>query len=270
MVCGHPLCSHQVLEGVETIKKVERQGSESGAPKIKVRIADCGELGADGKPAGEEAAAPPVKAEKRKAEESEKAPAREVERKVATKDVKAEKPKEGDDDTKKVFLSIKIGGHRQGKIVIKLFHKTVPRTAENFRALCTGERGVGQSGKPLCYKGSVLHRVIKGFMLQGGDFTKANGMGGESIYGETFPDENFKYTHNKPGMLSMANAGKDTNGSQFFITTAAAPHLDGKHVVFGKVIKGYKLVEKIENLAVDKQDRPKDKVEIVECGEYFK
>merc|ERR1719223_1479435 len=120
---------------------------------------------------------------------------------------------------------------------MKLFYESTPKTAENFRALCTGEKGAGISGKKLTYKGSSFHRVIEEFMLQGGDFTAGDGTGGESIYGETFKDENFKIKHTKPGLLSMANAGKHTNGSQFFITTVATPHLDGKHVVFGKVIK---------------------------------
>jgi len=151
---------------------------------------------------------------------------------------------------------------------MKLFHKTVPKTAANFKALCTGEKGVGRQGKPLHFKGCSFHRVIKDFMLQGGDFTHNNGLGGESIYGETFKDENFKYKHNKPGMMSMANAGPDTNGSQFFITTVETPHLDNKHVVFGKVIKGMKIVRRIENLKVNNDDKPLEKVIIADCGLY--
>ena len=167
----------------------------------------------------------------------------------------------------RVWMDIEIGGAGVGRIVFELYADTVPRTAENFRALCTGEKGVGQSGKPLHYKGCGFHRIIKQFMCQGGDFTAGNGTGGESIYGEKFADENFTDEHTAPGLLSMANAGKDTNGSQFFITTVATPHLDGKHVVFGKVLRGMGVVRAMEETALGPNDKPVDPVTIADCGE---
>ena len=148
--------------------------------------------------------------------------------------------------TNTVFFDVEIGGEPAGRVEIGLFGDVVPETAENFRALCTGEKGNTASGIPLHYKGSKFHRVIPGFMCQGGDFTRGNGTGGESIYGEKFKDENFKLSHTQPLLLSMANAGPNTNGSQFFITTAATPHLNGKHVVFGKIVAGEDIIRGIE------------------------
>lgn len=166
-----------------------------------------------------------------------------------------------------VFLDLSIDGDHVERITIELFADVVPKTAENFRALCTGEKGIGVStGKPLHFKGSKFHRIITGFMAQGGDFQNGNGTGGESIYGGKFADENFKLDHSGPGLLSMANSGRNTNGSQFFITFKRQPHLDGKHVVFGKVVKGMDAIKKIELLGTA-DGKPSRLVKIVDCGE---
>jgi len=165
-----------------------------------------------------------------------------------------------------VFFDIAIGGKASGRIVFKLYADKVPKTAENFRCLCTGEKDKTKSGVPLSYKGSKFHRVIPGFMLQGGDFTAGNGTGGESIYGVKFADESFELKHTKAGLLSMANAGPNTNGSQFFVTTVPCAWLDGKHVVFGEVLEGMDLVKDIEKLGSANGRTSKDIV-IADCGE---
>ncbi|KAF2435404.1 peptidyl-prolyl cis-trans isomerase [Tothia fuscella] len=167
----------------------------------------------------------------------------------------------------RVYFDMSVGGKDVGRITFELYNDIVPKTAENFRALCTGEKGKTKAGIPLHYLGSTFHRVIKQFMIQGGDFTANNGTGGESIYGEKFPDENFALKHEKPFLLSMANAGPNTNGSQFFITTVKTPHLDGKHVVFGEVINGKSLVREIENGKTQGSDKPAREVQIRGCGE---
>jgi len=168
----------------------------------------------------------------------------------------------------RTFFDVTVGGRPEGRIVFELYASDVPKTAENFRALCTGEKGVGAStGKPLHYKGTPFHRVIKRFMVQSGDFSNHNGTGGESIYGAKFEDENFIHKHDKAGLLSMANAGPGTNGSQFFITTVPTPHLDGKHVVFGKVVKGMGVVRAIEAHSTLPGDKPDEDILIADCGE---
>ncbi|ORZ17986.1 peptidyl-prolyl cis-trans isomerase-like protein [Absidia repens] len=158
-----------------------------------------------------------------------------------------------------VFFDIAANGEPLGRIEFELFQDVVPKTAENFRALCTGEKGYG-------YKDSIFHRVIQQFMCQGGDFTNFNGTGGKSIYGQKFADENFKLTHDRPGLLSMANAGPNTNGSQFFITTVVTPWLDGKHVVFGQVTKGMDVLKTVESYG-SQTGKTKKEIKVTNCGQ---
>lgn len=176
--------------------------------------------------------------------------------------VKAEEPK----ITNKVYFDVNIGDEPAGRITMGLFGDVVPKTVDNFRSLCTGEKGEGKAGKPLHYKGSTFHRIIPNFMIQGGDFTHGNGRGGESIYGAKFEDENFQLKHEGPMYLSMANAGPNTNGSQFFITTVKTAWLDGRHVVFGKILEGVDVVKKVEGVGSN-SGAPSTTVTIADSGE---
>jgi len=170
-----------------------------------------------------------------------------------------------------VFFDVSIGGRHAGRIKMELFKGTCPRTAENFRQFCTGETSDPRSGQPVGYKGSAFHRVIKDFMVQGGDFVNGDGTGCLCIYGSSFADENFTLKHTDPGLLSMANSGKDTNGCQFFITTAACPWLDGKHVIFGKILddgESLLTLRKIENVqTTEGNNAPTLDCLVTECGE---
>ncbi|XP_058144926.1 NK-tumor recognition protein isoform X2 [Dasypus novemcinctus] len=173
----------------------------------------------------------------------------------------------GAQDRPQCHFDIEINREPVGRIMFQLFSDICPKTCKNFLCLCSGEKGLGKTtGKKLCYKGSTFHRVVKNFMIQGGDFSEGNGKGGESIYGGYFKDENFILKHDRAFLLSMANRGKHTNGSQFFITTKPAPHLDGVHVVFGLVISGFEVIEQIENLKTDAASRPYADVRVIDCG----
>jgi len=166
-----------------------------------------------------------------------------------------------------VFFDIRIGSTEIGRVLMELYFDLVPRTAENFRQLCTGE--CKKDGVPLGYKNTSFHRVIKDFMIQGGDFVNGDGTGCTSIYGggSTFDDENFIMKHDGPGILSMANSGKDTNGCQFFVTCAKCDFLDKKHVVFGRVLDGLLVIRKVENVPTGANNRPKIPITIYECGQ---
>ena len=169
--------------------------------------------------------------------------------------------------TTQVFFDVSIGGAASQRITIDLFTSEAPKSAENFRCLCTGEKGVGQSGKNLHFLNSKFHRVIPGFMAQGGDFTRGDGRGGESIYGGRFDDEPFTKRHTGRGVLSMANAGPNTNGSQFFLCFTATPHLDGKHVVFGQVSSGLEVLDALEAVGSAPAGATSKDCVIVGCGQ---
>ena len=252
----------RVIAGLDVVKKVERLGTTSGKTIGRVTVANCGEV--------QPAEAPKVLATQAQvavAVAPTPKPVQSAVEKVApkTQEVKVKDPKKN----ATVFFELAVNKEPVGKVVMELYNDTVPKTAENFRALCTGERGVGKSGKALHFKGSVFHRIIPGFMCQGGDITRGNGTGGESIYGTTFRDETFAGKagkHTGAGCLSMANSGPHTNGSQFFICTANTPWLDGKHVVFGRVIAGLDVVKKVERLGTP-NGSTNGRVTISDCGE---
>jgi peptidylprolyl isomerase len=231
----------RVVQGMDVVKIIEKQGSQNGKTRRPIVIHDSGEM-----------------SEASNRSQSPQAPLNNAENPKAQLQSNPSNPV--------VYFDMDIGGKGGGMVVMELFADTVPRTAENFRALCTGEKGRGSCGKRLHFKGSTFHRVIPGFMCQGGDFTKGDGTGGESIYGSKFRDENFVHKHTGPGVLSMANAGPHTNGSQFFLCTVATPHLDGKHVVFGRVVDGMEVVKAIEKVGSN-SGKTRCRIVIKDCGE---
>jgi peptidylprolyl isomerase len=244
-----------VTTGMNVVRKIERYGSDSGKTKQRIKIVHCGEIDMDGKEmTGSGNASSKSSAATSSAATSSAA---------ATSSTTTQRNK---GNLPHVYFDMAVKGRPIGRIIMKLRSDVVPKTAENFRCLCTGERTSGLTGKKLTYKRSKFHRVIPNFMLQGGDFTRGNGTGGESIYGLKFRDENFKLKHDKPGLLSMANSGRNTNGSQFFITTARTSHLNGKHVVFGQVVDGMKVVREIERLG-SQSGKVRSKVTVDDCGE---
>jgi len=179
-----------------------------------------------------------------------------------TKTTGLDVPEKVNDNNPKVFLDITIGNGEKQRVEFELFEDVVPKTVENFRNICSNENGFGYT-----YKNSVFHKLIKNSLLQGGDFENGNGTGGASIYGRTFNDENFIYNHSGPGLLTMANTGKNTNNSQFWITLNKNPFLDGYHVVFGKVISGMEVIKEIAQCPVNQQNVLESTVKIVDCGE---
>ena len=183
-----------------------------------------------------------------------------------SKNVELVKPVNYEDINYQPYFDINIGDTYIGKIVFQLFDEDVPKTCKNFRYLCS--TGILNKNKP-SYQDTLFHRVIKDFMIQGGDITRGDGTGGYSVYGEQFDDENFNLTHNQPGMLSMANSGPNTNNSQFFITFKKTPWLDNKHVVFGIITSGFDVLKKIESYETDDKDRPVEDIIIKKCGLIF-
>jgi len=226
----------RVVEGEGIVKTMERCGSESGKTRAKVVIADCGQLDSN----GPSASVPQASNNNNR------------------------QLTQGSTNPYVYFDLVgqtNSGANHLGQVIFELYADKTPKCAENFRALCTGEKD-----EQMTYKQSIFHRIIPGFMCQGGDFTNGDGTGGVSIYGETFPDENFDLQHVQPGLLSMANAGPNTNGSQFFITTAKTPWLDGKHTVFGKVVLGMPVVRKMESFGTE-EGQPRVLVWVAECGQ---
>jgi cyclophilin family peptidyl-prolyl cis-trans isomerase len=197
-----------------------------------------------------------IKSKSKSKSKSKQIKSKQIKSKSKSKQINSEQLEQIKDKNTNVYLDIAIDNKSCGKIIIKLFNNIVPKTCNNFKLLCKNKK----------YKNNIFHRVIKNFMIQGGDYENSNGTGGKSIYGDVFNDENFEIKHDKPYMVSMANCGPNTNGSQFFITTIHTPHLDGKHVVFGEVIDGKKIIDKINKIQTDHNDKPLYDVKIVDCG----